>query len=335
MKSIDYWNELTKDFHEKYFQILANPYVSKLSYLNQDELFSCPAILLYGADISILKMYVRSILQSIFKTIILPKSQNYEFMNGTTKSSAQYLYSDYHIEIDLELLGSGEKQFITEFIYNNIGNTKHINQSKHIVVLHNLSCMSSVTQYSLRRPLEVFSNNILFIFTSPSLNKIERAITSRFMFIQCSIPDENMEKFIDVFVENKDIENTIELNPNDTISHNILKLSLKDDNTETKIEKKIHEFLDKLLKEKNIFKACELIRTFGYKLLHFNLTIAYIMRVTISYITKFKKLKPYIYDIVSLSANLEHQSVNIAKNIIIFEKYFLKIYQYTVLGSNK
>lgn len=330
MKSIEYWNEFLEGFHEKYFPVLSNRYVSKLSSFSVDELFSCPAILLYGADISILKLYVISILESIFKTTIKTKTKSYDFMNGTTKSSAQYQHSDYHLEINLELLGSGEKQFITEFIYHNIGNTRHINQPKHIVVLHHLSCMSSISQYSLRRPLELYANNILFIFTSPSLNKVEKALTSRFMFVQCSIPDENMERFIDVFMKDKQIDDEVELNPNDTISHNILRLSSKgkDGNDgKTNVEKKIHDFLDKLLKEKNVFKACELIRTFGYKLLHFNLTIAYIMKITLAYVAIHKKLKPHIYSVVSLSADLEHSSIHIAKNIIIFEKYFLKIYE--------
>jgi len=321
-----FWNEFQKDFPDKYFETLANKNILQIASMTQEELFNSPHVLLFGNEVSILKLYVHALLCRVFKKNIISKTAEFEYTNNSSKYTCNYKYSDVHLEIDMQEIISSERQFISEFIYKHIGNTRNIYQQKHIVVIHNIQSMTDATMFSLRRPLEQFSNNILFIVTTKSLSRIESAILSRFMYIKCRIEPDNLENFFEMFVSNKEIEGTIEIDPTDGLTHNLLSLSISE--TQDNIKNRLENFIDELLKEKNVSKACELIRSFGYKILHFNVPLATIMKITVNKLMNNKHFKNNIVEIVTLSANLEHKSLSLGKPILIFENYFLEIYKH-------
>ena len=320
------WNEFQKDFPDKYFETLANKNILQIASMTQEELFNSPHVLLFGNEVTILKLYVHALLSKVFQKNVISKIAEFEYTNNSSKYTCNYKYSDVHLEIDMQEIISSERQFISDFIYKHIGNTRNIYQQKHIVVIHNIQSMTDATMFSLRRPLEQFSNNILFIVTTKSLSRIESAILSRFMYIKCRIEPDNLENFFEMFVSNKEIEGTIEIDPTDGLTHNLLSLSISE--TQDNIKNRLENFIDELLKEKNVSKACELIRSFGYKILHFNVPLATIMKITVNKLMNNKHFKNNIVEIVTLSANLEHKSLSLGKPILIFENYFLEIYKH-------
>jgi hypothetical protein len=342
LPSLEVWKTFRDRFSTDYFDILANDTIKVISKWDKDMLFSSAPILMFGIDGSLLKLFTRTLLCRIFQTNVneVPKDAEYQFTNGSVKCIAKYSYTANYIEIDMSRIGSGEKTFITEFLYKHIGSTKHINQEKHVVVLHNVHTMTSLTWFSLRRPLEMLSKNVIFIMTTPTLNKIDATIRSRMMHVKATVGEEAMGSFFEVFVDKMEIndgidsEKEIELDSQDHLSYNILLLSRYLDPTYTlttnNVDTKIVTFLDEILKETNLLKVVERIRAFGYKILHFNVPLAYIMKITIEYVAehkKFKKKNDIIQEVIALSANLEHKSLSIHRPILVFENYFLKLYK--------
>ncbi|NDE61092.1 MAG: hypothetical protein EB038_02560, partial [Cyclobacteriaceae bacterium] len=147
------------------------------------------------------------------------------------------------------------------------------------------------------------------------------------MPIKCTIPENILQLFFEDFLNaNPNIPDNIELDPSDGLARNLLIIS-QEHIVQNNISKYICNFIDTLLKEKNVMKVCELVRVSGYKILHFNVPLERIMKITISHLATIKKAKQYISDIISISANLQHKSLTVSKHIIVFEKYFLDIYK--------
>jgi hypothetical protein len=325
MDNIDYLHNFQTEFNEHYFDLLANTRIHRLCSLTIDELFGSPHLLFYGNDPTILKMYVDVILTRIFKTTIVKRSTTYDVMANNNKYSCPYKYSDVHLEIDIDQIVSAERQFISDFISNHIAKTKNISYQKHIIVMHNVNSLHEQSMYALRYPIERLSRNVYFIFTAKTTSRIEPSFLSRCFQIRSNIQEENIEQFFEHFLERNKIEDEIEIDPTDGVINNILKLSKCD--IPNNIEKQLTLFIDQLLKEKNIFKGCELIRSFGFKILHFNVPIATIMKITLNYLGTLKQFDKYIYDLVKYSTELEYKSISVSKPILIFERYFAEIYK--------
>lgn len=324
--SIQYIEHFQKNFESIYFDKLANPRIQKITSQTIDELFCCPHLLLYGNDVSLLKLYSDTMLSRIFKKTIVKSDASYEVSSNNNKYNCPYIYSDIHVEIDVEQILHAEKQFICNFISNHIATTKNISQAKHVCVIHNIHKLNEQSIFSLRYPIERFSNNIYFIFTARTITQVEPAFLSRCLLIRSNVEDECIESFFETFLEQNDIDNEVEIDPNDGIVMNLLKLH--GNNFQSSVEKQLHQFIDQLINEKDIFKVCENIRTFGFKILHFNIPIATIMKITLKYILPMKTFKKHIYKIVKCSADLEVKSAHMSKQILVFERYFVEIFKF-------
>lgn len=325
LQSIAAWKEFNNNFSSKYFDILANKLVKRCSSFTKVEFFSSPHILFYGNDISLLKLYSLEVIKRVLGANIKPKQNSYELSWNNNKYVCPYRYSDYHIEIDMNEIKSAEKQFLSEFIFNHIASIKNIRQEKHIILMHNIDTMSEQSMFSLRRPLEVLGSNVMFLFTTSSLTKIEDAIKSRCMQIRSNIEESALISFFEVLAEDLKIDNQIEIDPSNGLVYCLLELS--NGNVENKVETSIRSFVHQLIKEKNILTACESIRAFGFKLLHFNVPLSTIMRTTIRALCEEKKFKKHIHHIVTLAASLEHSSKTMSKANLILERFFIEIFK--------
>lgn len=321
-----YWVMFKKDFEKKYFDYLINTRIKSLCSLKQDEFFSSPHVMLYGNDVSILKLYVDSILSRILQKKIVKKSARHEVTTNNNKHQCPYSYSDVHIEVDMEEITCAERQFISDFISRHIASTKSIYQQKHIVVIHNAHSMSEGSVLAIRKPLEQLSNNIIFIFSTQNISSIDCTLKSRCMLIRCNTEIRDIEDFFEFFIEENEVQlDQFVIDPYDGIIYNLLRLS--NPNVDNNVHSKMNEFIEKLLEEKNIQNAYELVRAFGYKILHLNIPFARFMRETICLLSKKHKYKKYIRDIVMLSAELELKSKKVSKQILVFEKYYMEIYR--------
>lgn len=329
IQSGKYWN-IFKDNFNKYFDLVCTKNILELSKMPIEEFFANPHILLYGNDPTILKLMISTMIERVFKVENKMKSSVFEVDNNNNKYSCPYKHCQTYIAIDMAEIATAEKQFISDFIYKHISQTKNIYQQKHIIVMYNVNTLSTQSAYAMRRPLEVFSNNVMFIFTSKSLSNVEPAILSRFMMLRCNIAENSKIALLEKFAEDNRIEHDIELDPDDSLVFTLLKMS--NPNTVNTIENSIKNFLINLFKEKQFLKACEMIRVFVYKILHFNVPVSSIMKIVIYHVKDDKKFKTKIYEVVSLSANLEVKASHVSKVSILMEQYFMHVYR---LASTK
>jgi hypothetical protein len=327
---INYLKNFQNDFHEKYFKLLANDYILKIKSFSQNELFQSPNILFYGNDASVLKMYVDSILKTIFNTKLKKQKATYELTNNNNKYNCPYLYSDNHIEIDVNNIPSVERQFMCNFISNQVSFIKNINQLKHIVVIHSVDKLNDNTIFAMRYLIERSSRNALFIFTASSLSKIDDAFLSRCFLVRSNITETGLESFFDYFLDTQKIDlMQVDIDPHKSVFTNILEFTLP--NEQNKLSLSIQKFIDEISIEKNIFAVYEKIRNFGYKILHFNVPMALLMKISINHLKEKQIFKNNIHKIITLSAELEHKSLHMSKPILIIEKYFLEIYKLSPL----
>jgi hypothetical protein len=321
-----YWKSFHDDFEKKYFQYLANDALLKIRALSSEEFFDCPHILFYGNTTTILKLVTQALLGTILKTSTTFRSCSFDVVNNNNKYACPYRSCNTHIEIDMADISSSEKQFVSEFVCNHIAKTRNMFQRKHVVVMHNTQTMSQNSMFAMRRPIERFSASTQFIFTSPTLSNIEPSILSRFMCVRCDISEASFISFFERFAEDHDIPHDLELTPRDGVVANLVRLEHGTRDMST-LELNTRNFLNAIFKEKNVLKACEVIRAFGYKVLHFNLDIATVMRTTLYILGKTKGFEKKMHDIIALSADLEAKSKHVSKNIVVLEHYYLAIYR--------
>lgn len=321
-----YWKSFHDDFEQKYFADLANDALMKIREMTSDEFFDCPHLLLYGNSTTMLKLTTQALLKMILKTTTPFRSCSFDVVNNNNKYACPYKSCNTHIEIDMADISSSERQFVSEFVCNHIAKTRNMFQKKHVVVMHNTHTMSQNSMFAMRRPIERFSASTQFIFTTPTLSNMEPTILSRFMCVRCEVSIEKFVAFFEHFAQDQDIPHDIELIPGDGIITNITRLEHGKKEMST-LELNTRQFLGRIFKEKNVLKACEAIRAFGYKVLHFNLDIATVMRMTLQILGKMKNFEKHMLDIVALSADLEAKSKHVSKNIVVLENYFLKIYK--------
>jgi hypothetical protein len=334
VKSIHFIQLFHDNFYHKYFNILGNPILKNISNFSENELFSSPNILLYGNHVTILKLFLDSILMKIFNIQhIKRQSASYDCTVNNNKQSFSYNSSDIFIEIDLQCQGSGEKQFLCDFVGDQILTTKNIKHPKHIIILHNLQKASDQTIFALRKLMERHSHNALFIITCPSLSKINEPIKSRCMLVRCNLDIDNVATFFETFIEECDLDDDVVVEIEDTdIMKKIIQIASPSIN-DGFVPKTIHAFLDKILKTTSISTLMNETKAFGFKILHLNIEFKNILKICIDYFSQKKKYSKYMCDIVSLAADTELKSLHVNKSFVLFENFIYKIYRMIVLNT--
>lgn len=318
-----YW-EVFRDRFAEYLPVLGNDAVIRLTQMSQDSFFESPHLLLYGNSPTVLGLMSRTIVETVMGTKSRMMSASYEVTSNNNKYSCPYLHCATHMEINMAEIKSAEKQFVCDFIHKHISTTKSMNQRKHIVVMHNVDTLSTQSSFALRRPIESAANNVMFIFTCPTLANLETAILSRFCLVRCNFTTDTKTAFLERFAQDQCIDGDILMDPNDCIVLTLLSISCPEVRSTT--EKVVKTFLADLFKEKNILKACDGIRTFAYKILHFNVPIATVMKTVITALGEDKSFRGRIAEVVQLSADLECKSHHVSKVCLVLEHYFLRLY---------
>jgi hypothetical protein len=327
------WKEFCQQFDNKYFPLLANKHIHNIAKLGIDEFLSMPNVLFYGNRVSLISLFVDAILARVLEWDQLPSRPSkkvgvFEYSTGNGKQLSEYLYTDYHIEIDFQRLGAGEKDFITSFISGNIACTKNVLHNKHIVVLHNVDCMTQQTAYALRMTVERYTSNVFFILTCGKIGGLEKAIASRCAMIRCNIPSDAFENTLERVIDDFELEIKDKFVVEDPDFVKVLFQLCSPTESVHHVKEQVFAFLDRLLKmgTGQLLKVVAEIREMSYKLLHFGVPLAGIMKYVVDYFIANKKYAKYVIDVATISASLEHKSIRITKPNLVLEEYFLSVY---------
>lgn len=322
-----HWHHFQQRFDHHYFDVLAPDLVKNIASMDLENFLSLPHIILFGQDVSLLHLFVDTILKRIFKDHSLVKHQaELEVTCNNTKHVVKYRHSSVHNEVDMEVVSSGQRQFLMEFIHKHISMTRTIAPgiSKRIVVIHGMDKCQH--QFAMRKMLETCAQNVLFIMTSKSVHSINEALCSRAMCLNGSVSNDSYEAFFEMFIDEHGIEEA-EIDRMDGTTYTILNLgAAKQDDG---LEKCVRDHVGALLTTaQDVYKVICSNREFAYKMLHYQTPCARIFKHVIHACASQKLPKSRLIKLVACAADLEHKASMMTKPSMLVERLMLEVWKH-------
>jgi len=185
-----------------YYHLVNNNIIDNFKNLNLND---SPHINLYGHNSSLKNFYLYHIINILTKDnfkINLLKLHKYSInVNNNNIDFNVKIYPSFQ-ELNLTYKSNYDKHIITKYIVNIIKNCNYM-YSKHIIVLKDFDKLNFGAYMSLRRIMEIYNKNVLFICISTNLSKIPDAVSSRLLNIRCPILDKKViSKCITTLLDN-------------------------------------------------------------------------------------------------------------------------------------
>jgi len=327
----------------KYYPFFENNIINNITNNNN---FSINHLHLYGSSYSMKNYYVYWLINKLTNNSI--KNDSIEIKNesiniNNTNIEFVVLQSNTFIEFNLHNNNNNDKHIISNYIKNIISCKSY--QEKHIIILKEFDKLSKQSYMVLRRIMEEYYNNVLFIFVSSNISKIPDSIKSRCINIRCSVMEpKNLKNLIINIINDYNDDNliTIQLNTREINSlikkcdNDIYKILLNleshllndnefvfKDNLYILIKKQ----LDYLRKTKNIITVLRKNREFIYNLIYFNYDNQKILENFLKILlSKFEKYINAV-EIIKLTAETEYNIIKSSREFYHYELYLTKIYQ--------
>lgn len=241
-------------------------------------------------------------------------SFNYINYNGFVVE-IEYEYSDYHFEL---VYSDKHIQFIKSIIKN-----KNILNSPFVFIIKNIDLTSKTSQAPIKKLIDNTGSSAIFIFLTKTLNKVEMPIISRSMLINTSFKIENIYNVFKIQnpYEIMNLENfTSEYNK---CNKNIIAFLIQYEYNFKKLRilEQLDNLLDYLQKEKNMCKIIMRIREYVYRAYH----VTFQLQEICKYIIDKYKNETYIIDIVNLASECDIEIIKSKKDILVYEKFFIKL----------
>jgi len=324
---IKHWHHFQKCFDSQYFDALAPDIVQTIAAMDVNGFLSLPHIILFGQDTSLLQLFVDTILKRVFNHHSLTKHQaELEVTCNNTKHIVKYKHSSVHNEVDMEVVSSGQRQFLMEFIHKHISMTRTIAPgiSKRIVVIHGMEKCQH--QFAMRKMLETCAQNVMFIMTTKSIHSVNEALCSRAMCLNGSISNAKFEAFFEMFIDEQGMDQA-EIDRMDGTTYTILNLGA--DKQDDGLEKCIKDHVGMLLSNAgDLYKVLCMNREFAYKMLHFQTPCARIFKHVINACASQKMPKSRLIKVIAHAANLEHKVTLMSKPSMLVERMMLEVWRH-------
>lgn len=277
--------------------------------------FSHSNVILYGGSNFIRRMISR-------KHIV--KEDDYYTLKFTTVEDKGISYKSFKnpefIEIDL---CSVDYKAIIEILLSIIM-TKAINMKKHKIIIHNLKLSPKHIHNSVRKLIEIYSSNVLFIITVDSLSFLDQSFKSRCILLNCAVDQKTIsEKIINLVRPDvmPDFQSLFTKANEDCVNIVII-LQLADPMTyKDFLEEYILDRLSCLSKEKDVLKYNETLRDVCYKLTGANINISKVLPYIINYASQNKR-ENKIHEIIRYTAECDHKMIFTNKVVFLIEQYF-------------
>lgn len=274
------------------------------------------ALMLYGNEYAILNRIAQWVVKSMFK---VPHLSNLRVtpINPQKENDGEFIISDYHMEFELT-----EKAL--EYIKSIIKN-KTISSRSFVFIIKNAEPSLNRNLYlALRRMIDMNSSS-KFIITTSSVSFMEKSLLSRVLQVNCTFPFEKVKSCDIVINACKDMA-VEKLKHVYTESHSniITLLQHLSSKCETLLWQQSIEHLMKIMKEeKKHLVIIMSIRELVYKLYHVGVGLKDICKYVIQHHAQQKNF----HDIVHLAASCDHGITQGNKDILLYEKFFLKLYK--------
>ena len=332
----------------KYYRDLDNQIITNLCSNDCNKEFDIPHINLYGNDGSMKNYYAYYIVNKLCDVSL--KKEDFKLENKNIKINNNNIdfniyTTKYFRELNLFHKINYDKVILKNYLLETI-QIKNFSNRKHIIILKDFDKLSFNCYMCLRRILETYSNNVIFISISSNLSKIPDSIQSRFLNIRCPMIE---KKKLNIFIKNilKDYYNDTEffINSNQLNNKEINKLIKNNENDIYKIllnletvlfnvvftykdyiSDIINKHLKFLKKEKNGFKLITKNREFIYKIIQYNENNSLILEKFVNIIIKNYQKYLSIIEVIKLTAQIDYDIIYSSRELYHYEKYLIKLY---------
>lgn len=197
-KDFELWNKFYSNF--PYYLDMLTTHKNILIELEYNlTINDCSNILFYGQKgFPSLLLFELAICNQMKKKF--PLLKKYPSWNNILN----YTETDYYVEIDMDNPDFPQDiQILNKFLLNIINN-KCIYLQRHIIIIKNIDLSENNSPQIFRVLLERFSNNVLFIVTTNTINSIEEPLRSRMLNIRIPLPSlEDNKKILSSLTDNK------------------------------------------------------------------------------------------------------------------------------------
>lgn len=293
-----------------------------------------PNLILYGQD---------GCGKKSFLSILFPekKIKSIKSIKYNSKTINYTIYnSAYTIEIDSKELKIYNK-YLLQNIIKNIAETKRVNDNKlKIIIIHNAHDLDKDFQYILRKMIELYINNAIFIMVTNTLTKIINPIRSRCLCIRINNPTyEQIEEFITNINKKENLNlskpkiNNIIKNSKRNLKNAMLELEIYTYKAKNLVDSKIHNNIKSivsLLKNKNFnIKLINNWETKLYKLIiNFSIEDKMILNLLFDEIIKLNSDDEFKKKILEITCEYDNRMTKGSKSIIHLNNYLGVIYEY-------
>jgi len=291
-------------------------------------------LIFFGLNNSGKRTLISGLLNHISNNTIVRNLRTYKLKINNNKIEINFIESRYHFEINLYEYGNYDKNIITEFL-KYIIKFKNVTELKYkIIVIHHFDKVSKIAQLALRRIIEQFHKVGRFILCCENINKIDKALISRFVYIRVPRPKTEIIKVyikssLEKFKKNYDV-NIIDVILDKSknciykvylLLYNYIKLDKIADfiiNDESIIQPLLVE-----INRPNL-KSMQKIRTiiYRYLLLNFSPTLLFSL-IRAHYIKILPEKKKY--QLINISSKADQYMNSISYNIFALEFLILNI----------
>lgn len=339
------WLEFVDAFPSEYAELIAGDHLKRMMASPDAvaDLYSSPNLVFLGANATLVRLLIDHYISAVLGDEGLKKMKKIESQYDIRCPSVQGTYefkfmsSATHIEIDFAAHKGYEKAVISVFLSRHICAIKCMTGPKHVVVLHNVQCLSSVNINALRKVLESHAS-VVFILSCTNLSRLSGALLSRCMPIRCCVSPRRLDA--DALMQRLRGHRGAyaSYDPRMSLTQNIVRnvVSAVGDGDgdgggeEGGVRKNIRRLLAAIDggQQGSSIKAdfegvSKLIRAFSYDMPRFHVSVAVIFREALGVMLERGASHADLVRATALAAKLQHQSVSMSKPYLAIERFFM------------
>lgn len=275
-------------------------------------------ILLTANEYGILNRIAQLVVKSMFNVDTLHVRPC--LYNPMKESDGEYLLSNYHMEFDLT-----DKAL--EYIKSVISN-RNISQRQFVFIIKNAEpSINRNTYLALRRLIDI-NKSAKFIITTTTTSFMEKSLLSRLLMLNCHFPFDNIVTcgLLDNYTSSIPVDKLQNIYSNSNFNIVTLLQNLSNNCKLLMWQQSCDTLLEIIKKEKKDINVITSIRERTYKLFHVGVPLKDICK----YIIQTNKDNKHITEIIKISAECDHMTCLCNKDLLLYEKFFLDIYNYII-----
>jgi len=322
-------------FFKKHFKLFY-PIVPNeiLDSVVNESLKDCPHMLFYGPEGSLKNDYIQAFITKHFGIDYLVNTQIiHSISSGHTKYDIPVNTTPYYMEFTPFELSAYDKNIISDIIKPIISQSS-MGFERHIIIMKNAHELSNQAMMCLRRIMEIYQRNALFILSANKLGGIPEAIKSRCIAIRCPmLKKEQIYAIRDELQKHMPFSNDHDLvaSCNRDVYQFLLSITNYELSKEISVdleEADMKTFIDSLRKCRTPWSALTKIREFSYKLIHYQNDSRTIMTQLMSCLsTKYIKDQDRSAMFSEVIATADHQLCSSTRPNFVYENMFLNIFR--------